>query len=155
MKMNLADAILMMCIEHIHDLAGLELAILLRSGFQLDCAPDSVGVAFLTPDEYSQQLGYMHRPRGHIIAPHIHNRVDRAVSHTREVVFVKSGLVRVHLYDNAQSHVTSRVLRTGDWVLLAAGGHGFEMIEDSELIEVKQGPYAGADDKTLIQGNPF
>jgi hypothetical protein len=144
-------------IEHIQDRSGLELAVILRGG----CAPASYlegadyGIVFLTTSEYSQQLGYMARPRGHIIAPHRHNPVTRTVTYTREVVFVKSGLVRVHLYDDADSHITSKVLRTGDWILLAAGGHGFEMIDDSELIEVKQGPYAGVHDKTLIAGNPF
>jgi hypothetical protein len=135
---------------------GIELAIILRAGFILDCAAGPAGVHFITPDIYSQQVGYMHRPRGYCVPAHRHNPVSRTVIYTREVVFVKSGCVRVHLYDPADAHATSRVLRTGDLIVLAAGGHGFEMIEDSELIEVKQGPYAGADDKTLISGsNPF
>jgi hypothetical protein len=139
-------------IERITDSAGTEIAIILRCGVEI---ASHNGIGFVTHPDYSQQLALMRRPRGYIIAPHTHNRVERAVSYTREVVFVKSGRVCVHLYDDAQAHVTARTLQAGDWILLAAGGHGFEMIEDSELIEVKQGPYAGAADKTLIQGNPF
>jgi hypothetical protein len=130
---------------------GVELAIILRSSFILECNAGPAGIHFLTPDDYSQQLGYMHRCAGHVIPAHRHNPVPRTVTYTREVVFVKSGLVRVHLYDESDAHVTSLALRAGDFILLAAGGHGFEMIEDSELIEIKQGPYAGPEDKTLIR----
>ncbi len=142
-------------IEHIIDLYGNQIALILRGGFVLDCHAGSPGIHFATPDTYSQQLGYMYRPQGHIIPPHKHNPVARTIHYTREVVFVKSGSCAVRLYDESDAFVTSRVLRTGDWILLAAGGHGFEMLEDTELIEVKQGPYAGADDKTLIEGKPF
>ena len=128
-------------IEHIvHD--SVELALILRSDFKRE------GIEFLTPNNYSQQLGYMGRPRGYVIAPHIHNRVVREVLYTKEVLFVKSGKVRVDFYDEAQNYLESRLIGSGDIILLAFGGHGFEMLEDSEIIEVKQGPYAGDHDKT-------
>jgi hypothetical protein len=90
----------------------------------------------------------MNRPRGYVIPPHVHNPVAREVHFTKEVLFIKSGKVRVDFYDDDQEYLESRVLRAGDVVLLAFGGHGFEMIEDSEIIEVKQGPYCGESDKT-------
>ena len=121
---------------------GQKLAIIIRSKFEDD------GIRFFTPDDFSQQLGYMNRPAGYVIAPHVHNAVPREVSFTKEVLFMKSGLVRVDFYDEDQSYQESRILKSGDVILLAFGGHGFEMIEPSEIIEVKQGPYAGDNDKT-------
>ena len=118
------------------------LAMLLRTAFQTD------GIQFFTPDDFSQQLAYMNRPQGYVIAPHVHNPVPREVHFTKEVLFIKSGKVRVDFYDDDKNYLESRVLFQGDVVLLAFGGHGFEMMEDSEIIEVKQGPYAGEADKT-------
>jgi mannose-6-phosphate isomerase-like protein (cupin superfamily) len=121
---------------------GEPLAVILRAGFRAD------GIRFFTPADFSQQLGYMNRPRGYVIPPHVHNAVTRSVHYTKEVLFIKSGRVRVDFYDDEQNYLESRVLGTGDVILLAFGGHGFEMLEATEMIEVKQGPYAGEADKT-------
>ena len=121
---------------------GRLLALILRAGFRAD------GIRFFTPDDFSQQLGYMNRPRGYVIPPHVHNPVERSVHYTKEVLFIRSGRARVDFYDDAQNYLESRVLGTGDVILLAFGGHGFEMLEACEMVEVKQGPYAGDSDKT-------
>ena len=105
------------------------------------------GIEFFTNDNDSQQLGYMNRPEGYEIKPHRHNLVPREVHLTQEVLFIKSGKVRVDFYDNEQNYVTSRILEKGDVVLLSDGGHGFKMLEPSEIIEVKQGPYCAEKDK--------
>ena len=122
-----------------------ELAIILRSSYVRE------GITFLTPNDYSQQLGYMNRRAGYRIPAHIHNSVPRAVTFTREVLFIKSGKVRVDFYGENRQYIESCILNAGDVVLLASGGHGFEMLEDTEMIEVKQGPYAGDQDKTLLE----
>ncbi len=113
------------------------------------------GIEFFTPDNFSQQLGYMNRPKGYIIEPHRHNLVPREVIQTQEVLFVKSGKVRVDFYDDSQNYIESRVLNKGDVILLAAGGHGFEMLEPSEMIEVKQGPYVSDRDKVRFEPVSF
>lgn len=105
------------------------------------------GIDFFTPDDFSQQLGYMNRPKGYIIKPHTHNLVERKVMLTQEVLIIKRGKIRVDFYNNDQDYLESRVLETGDIILLANGGHGFEMLEQSEILEVKQGPYCGEKDK--------
>lgn len=105
------------------------------------------GIQFFTRDEDTLQLGYMRREKGYKIRPHIHQSVPRTIEFTNEVLFVKSGRVKVNFYDDAQTYRESLVLEQGDFILLAECGHGFEMIEDSEIIEVKQGPYAGDADK--------
>lgn len=122
------------------------LAVILRTTYRAE------GIQFFTPNDFSQQLGYMNRPQGYVIPPHVHNAVAREVQFTKEVLFIKSGRVRVDFYDEQQNYLESRILNQGDVVLLAFGGHGFEMLEASEMIEVKQGPYAGEEDKTRFKG---
>ena len=124
------------------DSSGIMLAVILRANYYAE------GIQFFTPNDFSQQLGYMNRPSGYIIPPHVHNPVAREVQFTKEVLIIKSGKVRVDFYDDEQNYLESRILNKGDIVLLAFGGHGFEMLEASEIIEVKQGPYAGEGDKT-------
>ena len=124
---------------------NLELALIVRRSFR------SEGISFLTPSAYSQQLGYMNRPAGHVIPPHVHNPVAREVHFTKEVLFIRSGRLRVDFYSDNQEYLESTVLEAGDVILLAFGGHGFEMLEPTEIIEVKQGPYAGDQDKTRFQ----
>jgi len=106
------------------------------------------GIHFFTPDEFSQQLAFMRHPAGKVIEPHVHNPVSRNVQYTQEVLIVKSGKLRVDFYDQGRQYLESRILQGGDVILLAAGGHGFEILEEVEMFEVKQGPYAGDLDKT-------
>jgi len=121
------------------------LALIIRSDFY------KKGIEFFTPDSFSQQLGYMNRPVGYVIPPHVHNPVVREVVWTQEVLFIKSGKVRVDFYDDNKNYIESKILEKGDFILLATGGHGFEMLEKSEMIEVKQGPYCGEQDKTRFE----
>jgi hypothetical protein len=118
------------------------LAIIIRSNYH------SEGIEFFTPNDFSQQLAYMNRPKDYIIEPHTHNEVKREIFLTQEVLLIKSGKVRIDFYLSNQSYVFSKVLLKGDVILLADGGHGFKMLEESEIIEVKQGPYVENKDKT-------
>lgn len=106
------------------------------------------GIHFFTPDEFSQQLAFMKHPKGKIIQPHIHNPVPREVHYTKEVLFIRKGKLRIDFYTDQQNYIESHFLETGDVILLSEGGHGFEILEETEMIEVKQGPYAGELDKT-------
>jgi hypothetical protein len=106
------------------------------------------GITFFTPNELSQQLAYMRHPVGKIIEPHSHNPVPREVQFTQETLFIKRGKLRVDFYDDQQGYLESRILEAGDAILLTHGGHGFEVLEEIEMFEVKQGPYAGKEDKT-------
>ena len=117
-------------------------AIIIRSSYSKG------GIEFFTPDDFSQQLAYMNRPAGYKIAPHAHNKVQREVFYTQEVLFIRKGKIKIEFYDDNRDHIDTRVLETGDVILLASGGHGFEMLERTEIIEVKQGPFMGENDKT-------
>lgn len=122
------------------------LAIIISSNFS------TPGIHFFTPNTLSQQLGYMRHPAGVAIAPHVHNIVHREVYYTQEVLLIKKGKLRVDFYNEQQQYLESRILKTGDVILLIKGGHGFEVLEEVEMIEVKQGPYMGDQDKTRFQG---
>ena len=122
------------------------LAIIIKSEFS------SPGVHFFTPHAFSQQLAYMRHDKGKTIDPHVHNPISREVINTQEVLFIRRGILRVDFYDNDRNYVESHLLRSGDTILLASGGHGFEVLEDLEMIEVKQGPYTGDADKTRFSG---
>lgn len=115
---------------------------------------DKPGITFFTPNELSQQLAYMRHPAGKIIEPHVHNPVPREVQYTQETLFIKRGKLRVDFYDEQQTYLESRILVAGDVILLMTGGHGFEVLEEIEMIEVKQGPYAGDQDKTRFPKVP-
>ncbi len=110
------------------------------------------GVTFFTPGDLSQQLAYMRHPAGKVIAAHVHNPVPRSVAYTQETLFIKRGRLRVDFFDERQKYLESRELAAGDVILLIKGGHGFEVLEELEMIEVKQGPYAGEADKTCFVG---
>jgi mannose-6-phosphate isomerase-like protein (cupin superfamily) len=121
---------------------GQQLAIIVYNNF------DKAGIHFFTKNELSQQLAYMNHPKGKIIDPHVHNPVERVVSYTQEVLFIKEGKLKVDFYTNDQIYLHSRELNKGDVILLMTGGHGFEVLENLKMFEVKQGPYAGDQDKT-------
>ncbi|MBN3894913.1 MAG: hypothetical protein HWQ41_06495 [Nostoc sp. NOS(2021)] len=113
---------------------------------------DKPGIHFFTPNELSQQMAYMRHPVGKAIQPHVHNPVPREVQYTQEVLFIRKGKLRVDFYSNHQKYLESRILESGDVILLVTGGHGFEVLEEIEMIEVKQGPYVGEQDKTRFIG---
>lgn len=125
-------------IEHIRH-GDHALAIILRAEYE----PDAI--EFLTSNDQSLQLGVMRRPRGYVIAPHIHKPAPRTVPYGYEALFIARGRVEVTFFSEGRELVTTRELGQGDTVLLMTGGHGFRMLEDCKMIEVKQGPYVGTD----------
>ena len=117
------------------------IAIIIRNEYSCE------GVNFITSDMYSQQVAYMHHPAGKLIDAHVHNPVHRNVVMTQEVLFIKRGRLRADFYDEYEDYLESRELEAGDLILLVSGGHGFKVLEEVEMIEVKQGPYVGENDK--------
>lgn len=120
-------------------------AIIIRNTF------DKEGIEFVTPGDFSQQMAYMHHKKGHQIIPHFHNEVKRTVHYTQETLVIKKGKVKVNFYDGDCLYQKHVVLAEGDVILLAGGGHGFEILEETVMIEIKQGPYAGDADKTRFE----
>ena len=131
--------------QSISDDSGL-LAVIIRADFQAD------GIVFATPNELPQQLGYMKRPAGYEIDPHVHVLKRYDVQYSSETLFIRKGKVRIDFYSEDRQYLSSEILMAGDVVLLSRGGHGFEMLEESEIIEVKQGPYESDNDKIRFEG---
>jgi len=121
------------------------LAIILRREYTKE------GTEFFTPEDFPQQVGFISKKKGEIIGAHIHKRVKREISLTQEVLLVRKGEIRADFYDSERKYVDSRVLKAGDVILLTGGGHGYEATEDVEMIEIKQGPYLGKDDKIRFE----
>jgi len=132
-------------LEYIYS-EGELIAVILRDRFSSD------EIEFFTPDNLSQQLGFLPHKKGDIIQAHRHIYNKREVHFTQEVLFVKKGKVKVNLYNSRKQYISSEILEKGDIILLCGGAHGFEFLEDSILIEVKQGPYTGEEDKERFDG---
>ena len=125
---------------------GKTLAIIIKNEYSKE------GVEFFTPNDFSQQLAYMKHPKGKRIDAHTHNVVHRDVSYTKEVLVIRKGKLRVDFYEDDQSYIESHIVEQGDIILLAFGGHGFECLEEVEMVEIKQGPYLGEQDKIRFMG---
>ena len=138
-------------LEQVNDQeTGAQLAIVIRAGF------GQPGINFVTRDDSVHQLGVLKWPKGHIIDAHVHNPISRTIDSTQEVLFIRSGRVRVDLYGEDRRYHSSLELGAGDVIFLASGGHGFAILDDADIVEVKQGPYKGEGEKTrfLPTDNP-
>lgn len=124
---------------------GVELGAIVRSTYH------NSGIGFFSEENDGLQLGYMNRPDGHVIVPHTHNKIKREVYYTEEILFIRSGEVRVDFYDDNQQYIESHMVHSGDIVILKGGGHGFKVLERADIFEVKQGPYLGAQDKVRFE----
>ena len=125
---------------------GLEpIALIIRAEF------NEPGIHFFTPSNFSQQVAVMRHPKGKKLDPHVHNLVSRQVLYTQEVLLIRKGRLKVTLFNSQCKRLRSVELTDGDLILLCGGGHSFEMLEETSMVEVKQGPYAGENDKTRFE----
>ena len=107
---------------------------------------------FGSPDDFLQ-IGYMNLKKGEILKPHIHKPQKKLITQNQEVLYIVSGKMKVSFYDKIPKKINEALLSDGDLIVLLSGGHGFEFLEDTELIEIKQGPYTGkSNDKTIFGG---
>ncbi|GAB1402348.1 hypothetical protein MASR1M68_12590 [Elusimicrobiota bacterium] len=123
------------------------LAIIVRASYE-----QKEGIEFFTSENSTQQIGCVAHKKGTIIQAHIHNKVKREVFYTHETLIMKSGKVRVDFYDNNKKYVSSTEIERGDVILFVEGGHGFKYLEDTQMVEIKQGPYLQQDDKIRFEG---
>jgi mannose-6-phosphate isomerase-like protein (cupin superfamily) len=105
---------------------------------------------FITPPDAKQQVGFIVYPKGSAIRRHVHKPLERHIIGMAEVLVVRSGHCQIEVYDENKEFITSRDLYQDDVVLMVGGGHGFRILEDTVLLEIKQGPYLGSDDKELF-----
>ncbi len=132
-------------VEPIVDRDGTILAIVIRDAFQGEKHN------FITPNEFFLQVGVNFYGRSERIKPHLHLEQSRQVGRTQEFIYVKRGRVRLHLYADDKTHLTSVEMSAGDSVMLAHGGHGFDVLDDTTLVEAKQGPFSPTADKVTFE----
>jgi hypothetical protein len=105
------------------------------------------GISFFTPKEATQQFGYMKHKKNHLIMPHKNNKRIKKIMITTEVIILLKGILRVDFYNEKKIYLFSKKVYAGDIIMLVNGGHGFKILKDVEMIEVKQGPYTLSNDK--------
>lgn len=128
-------------IEQIFSSEGQLIAYIVRSNYK----PEKT--EFITPNHLNHQVGFIVYPKDGVIKRHEHRPIERRITETQEVLFVRSGQVEVELFSTTRELVTSRVLEEGDVLILVSGGHGFRMLKDTVFLEIKQGPYVGVEEK--------
>ena len=117
-------------------------ALIVRSNFR-----KKKGINFFTPKETTQQFGYMKHKKGHIVKPHTHNKRLTKIIRTTEVILLLKGSLRTDFYDKKRKYLFSKIINEKDIIMLVHGGHGFKVLKNVEMIEVKQGPYSLKKDK--------
>ena len=121
-------------------------ALIVRSNYQ-----KKKGVSFFTDKNATQQFGYMNHKKNHIILPHRHNKRQSKIMLTTEVIIILNGILRVDFYNNKKKYLLSKKLYANDLIMLSYGGHGFKVLKDVKMIEVKQGPYSLSVDKVKFE----
>ena len=119
---------------------GKILAIILRHGYEKE------GVNFITSQDNPLQVGVLKHKQGTEIKPHIHRNLPRTISEVQEVLHVEYGEAEAEFYDEMGRKLAKVRLNEGDTILLVSGGHGFNILKDSKIIEIKQGPYYGVEE---------
>ena len=122
------------------------LAYIIRKSIKVD------GKKFFGRPEDFLQVGYMSLKKGDTLKPHIHKPQNKIITENQEVLYIVSGKMKVNFYDRIHRKINESILDNGDLIVLISGGHGFEFLEDTKMIEVKQGPYTGQNnDKVILE----
>ena len=109
------------------------------------------GIHFFTPESATQQFGYMKHNRKHIIKPHLHQKRLTKILSTTEVILIMKGVLRVDFYNQKKKYLYSKILKKDDIIMLVHGGHGFKVLKNVEMLEIKQGPYSVSKDKVKFE----
>jgi hypothetical protein len=107
--------------------------------------------SFITPDSFTQQAGFIVYPAGGEIVNHTHKMIARQLTGTPETLFIRKGKLKVRFYNSVRELKGETVVEAGDILMLVSGGHGFSIIEDAILFEIKQGPYTGLVEKERFE----
>ncbi len=112
---------------------------------------DPAVTAFVTPNDFIQQAGFVVYPKGGKIASHTHKPLPRSITGTPETIYVRKGKLLARFYSETHELKGETIVEAGDILMLVNGGHGFTVLEDAVLFEIKQGPYTGLDEKERFE----
>jgi hypothetical protein len=112
--------------------------------------PESVawqdGLSFFSQDNEYVQVGTWGYDAGKELLAHAHNKVVREVPWTQEVLYIRKGSLKARIYNQQDVLVRELIAKEGDVLILLTGGHGYDILEKgTQVLEVKNGPYVGAD----------
>ncbi|MDC0974648.1 hypothetical protein OAR46_01760 [Candidatus Pelagibacter sp.] len=111
------------------------------------------GVNFFTPPNLGQQVGFIKHKKNHNIIPHLHLKNKRKIDYMSEVLIIQKGKIRIDLYSLKKKYLFSKILKKDDILILIKGAHGFEVLDNCEMIEIKQGPFDKKVDKIRFEKN--
>ncbi len=133
-------------IERIEDKGEL-LALIARSYFKAN------NLDFITENHHSFQIGFHNKKKGSRARAHFSlpfKELKNLIPN--KIYYVKNGNIGVDIYDNNNKKVIYVTLNEGDLIVFISGAHGVDFLKDSEVIEIKQGPYRGVDiEKKFIE----
>ena len=126
-----------------------------KLAFKFSALNAKQGLEFLSPESDFLQLGTWRYGAGKTLLAHTHNIVPREINRTQECALVIKGSMNARIYDEDAQLVTTVRVNALEGVVLLAGGHGYDILEeDTIVVEVKNGPYPGAEiDRRRIEGN--
>jgi len=122
------------------------LALLVRGNYR-----KKKGITFFTSNQSTLQFGYMKHSKKYIIKPHLHKKRKTQIMYTTEVILILKGILRVDFYNNKKKYLFSKKIKEKDIIMLVHGGHGFKVLKNVEMLEIKQGPYSLIKDKIKFE----
>ena len=117
-------------------------ALIIKENYQ-----NKKGISFFTKNDANQQIGFMSHPKNYFIKPHKHQKRETKIFITSEVIILQKGKLRVDFYDTRKKYLFSVVIKKNQIIMLVHGGHGFKVLEQVKMLEIKQGPYVSDKDK--------
>lgn len=104
------------------------------------------GLGFYSNDEEYIQVGSWQYDKGKELLKHIHNPVERTVIRTQEVLYIRKGSIKAQIFSLDEILVDEIIANEGDTIIMLNSGHGYTILEDNtQVLEIKNGPYLGAD----------
>jgi len=109
------------------------------------------GINFFSTPNLPQQFGYIYHKKNHIILPHQHKKRRTKILYTTELIILLKGVLRVDFYNSKNKYLFSKKIKKGELIFLMHGGHGFKVLKNVQMIEVKQGPFIKIKDKVKFK----
>lgn len=101
---------------------------------------------FVTPEDSPIQLGFHNRKKGEFVLPHLHKLIPELKNiPSYEMFHITKGKAQVEIFNKSNQKASQTILSSGDTIFLIAG-HSVKFLEDTKMLEVKQGPYRGKEE---------
>ena len=102
------------------------------------------------PEEPLQVLGVRRRKGAEVVA-HRYVQRRRITNQLQKCLLVREGRAQVTLYGTDDTPFKRVVLKTGDIFILLRGGYRLKFLAETDMVEIKSGPYYNDRDKILLK----